>query len=110
MPNFHKFTWEKQVKTLHSDQRYPTSCRRLPGSPRNRIIQACGYRLDSFDIVSSCLRNIKGEKIAVVYQPTKRKRACTVKDGVHVGHPQYNKNKEIEVRAVLFCYLVSLAD
>ena len=78
LPNFHKYPWFKLVKHLKHEQRMPTNTRMYPGSPRNRILQAVGYRLNPFPIIRDVLMNLLGCKIPVPY-PNKGKRKRRVR-------------------------------
>ena len=82
LPNYHKWLWGVPVKVLRFEQKLSTSCRYYPGSPRNRIIQACCFRNESLEIVRACLFNVLGEKVKVTY-PVKRV-AATEYHGRHV--------------------------
>jgi hypothetical protein len=41
LPNFHKWNWGKSHSKceVKFEQRFSTSCRYYPGSPRNRVLQ-----------------------------------------------------------------------
>ncbi|XP_065653453.1 uncharacterized protein LOC136080565 isoform X2 [Hydra vulgaris] len=71
LPNHHKWMWDKLTKILRFEQKFSTSCRYFPGSPRNRILQALFYRNNSFDIIKSCLKNTFNIKEPVVYPSSK---------------------------------------
>ena len=67
LPNHHKWMWDKLTKILRFEQKFSTSCRYFPGSPRNRILQALFYRNNSIDIIKSCLKNTFNIKEPVIY-------------------------------------------
>nr|XP_047137215.1 uncharacterized protein LOC105847614 isoform X3 [Hydra vulgaris] len=71
LPNHHKWMWDKLIKILRYEQKFSTSCRYFPGSPRNRILQALFYRNNSIDIIKSCLKNIFNIKEPVMYPSSK---------------------------------------
>lgn len=73
LPNFHKWQWEKFVTRLKFEQKFSNSCRDYPGSPRNRIIQAFNYRNESYKVIESCLKAIRGEAFEFPYVSRKRK-------------------------------------
>lgn len=75
IPNFHKWCWDGvDPKVIRLEQRFPTSLRYFPASPRNKIIQAFCFRSDFGSIVHSCLLNILGLKEKVIYHDKKRRR------------------------------------
>lgn len=49
---------QKRNSELTHKQKFSSASRRYPGSPRNRIIQACCFRDHPDDIVYDCLFNI----------------------------------------------------
>ena len=42
------------------EQRFSSSCKRYPGSPRNRIIQAISFRTDHHLVVFAVIKTILG--------------------------------------------------
>lgn len=53
------------------EQKFSNSCRRFPGSPRNRIIQAVKYRLDSQLILYSIIKTLHSEFSEIPYKAIK---------------------------------------
>ena len=75
LPNHHKWPFPG-VKELKHDQRFSSSCRRYPGSPRNRFIQAWNFLDNPYDIIYDILYNIYCGQKKVRY-PEKRATAKT---------------------------------
>ncbi|XP_065683138.1 uncharacterized protein LOC105847137 isoform X2 [Hydra vulgaris] len=71
LPNHHKWMWDKLVKILRYEQKFSTSCRYFPGSPRNRILQAIFYQNNYVNIIRSCLKNIFNIKETFKYPSSK---------------------------------------
>ena len=57
LPNHHKWPFP-DVKGLKHEQRFSSSTRRYPGSPRNRFVQAWNSRSDPYHIIYDILFNI----------------------------------------------------
>lgn len=70
LPNHHKWPFPG-VKELKHDQRFSSSSRRYPGSPRNRFIQAWNSRNNPCYIIYDILYNIYCGERKVRY-PEKR--------------------------------------
>ena len=60
LPNHHKWQWNDVVKSVKLKQRLSSTFPCFPGSPRNRIIQACCFKDDFLEIGNQCVRNILG--------------------------------------------------
>ena len=81
IPNYHKWPWNLKGKSVHLRfvQKFSTSCRYYPGSPRNRILQAMMYRENDVTITTAILENLSGSKKLIPYPekasavPSKRK-------------------------------------
>ena len=73
LPNYHKWQWNGPVKKLRHEQRFSTSCRNYPASPRNRIIQSSFYRKENPEIIEACLFNILGVSVSVNYPVSEKK-------------------------------------
>lgn len=69
LPNNHKWKWNQNAtsKQFKFEQKFSCSSKYYPGSPRNRILQACCFRDDPENIVVACLENICGKKVEVPY-------------------------------------------
>ena len=61
IPNYHKWFWkfEKNVGITY-EQRFSSSCKRYPGSPRNRIVQAISFRAEHHLVVFAVIKTILG--------------------------------------------------
>ncbi|XP_057294024.1 uncharacterized protein LOC130622573 isoform X2 [Hydractinia symbiolongicarpus] len=72
IPNYHKWSWYLEKNNdVRLEQKFSNSCRRFPGSPRNRIIQAVKYRLDSQLIVYSIIKTLHSEFSEIPYKAIK---------------------------------------
>ena len=68
IPNHHKWLWPgEKFYHLKFEQRFSNCSRYFPGSPRNRIIQACSHRENASEIITSCLNNVIGVESVVKY-------------------------------------------
>ena len=69
IPNYHRWCWPNinSKSQFKYEQRFSTSCKYYPGSPRNRIVQAWCYRDDPLPIINACIRNILGVECGVPY-------------------------------------------
>lgn len=69
IPNYHKWAWPSEKShSVKFEQRFLTSSRHYPGSPRNRIMQALIYRREAKRIIQQCLLNIDGKPVPVIYE------------------------------------------
>ena len=77
LPNHHKWPFPGVNSSyLKYEQRFSTSSRYPPGSPRNRIIQSwTNYREDSDDVIFDVLYNIYFDEIPLRYM-NKTERKC----------------------------------
>ena len=76
IPNFHKWMWEsgKAKSDLKFEQRFSTSRRYHPGSPRNRIINAYFFEENKFEIIHACVSQISGADVKVPYNKKQRRK------------------------------------
>ncbi|XP_057301689.1 uncharacterized protein LOC130636098 [Hydractinia symbiolongicarpus] len=86
LSNHHRWDWPASSLQLKYEQRFSTSMKYYPGSPRNRIIQAWCYRNDPGNIIDACLNNLFGSKCEIPYS---KKRS---------GEP-YRKRYPVAVRS-----------
>jgi len=96
IPNYHKWDWGKNINGIKFAQKFSNCTRYHPASPRNRIVEACCHRNDSFNIVKGCLQRLRGVDVSVHYQTqsAKRKKGLCLKEIIGVGEEVLN---EIEV-------------
>ena len=94
LPNHHKWKWCDLVMNLRFEQKLSTSCRYFPGSPRNRIIQACCYQDNVFTIVHACLNNVFCVKEPVIYSEKRKKRES-------IKAKRSNKRKKLSLKDIL---------
>ena len=72
IPNYHKWVWEcEKDRGLMVEQRFSSACSRYPGSPRNRIVQAIAFRMDSDLIVFSIVKHLLGYACEIPYKAVK---------------------------------------
>ncbi|XP_057310230.1 uncharacterized protein LOC130648210 [Hydractinia symbiolongicarpus] len=100
IPNFHKWVWcsdeIKQVEVKYV-QKFSTSCRRYPASPRNRILQACNFRgsEEASEVVIAVLNCILGNIVEIPYYKNKKLPSTTRKRKFHLISKRNNrKNAE----------------
>jgi len=103
LPNNHKWDWpsESNNRNVKFEQRFSTSTRRYPSSPRNRIIQAMIYRTDPWNIISDCLYNIFIGCKEVQYPKTALKRSR--KRNLSESLQDFRKGKLLIVSFKLLC-------
>lgn len=90
--NYHKWDLGNDNNGVKFAQRFPDCCRYHPGSPRNKIIQACCFRVDSYKIVKSCFEILQGLDVEVCYRRRKRKRVASLKEIIGVGQEILSEN------------------
>ncbi|XP_057296505.1 uncharacterized protein LOC130653972 isoform X2 [Hydractinia symbiolongicarpus] len=86
----------KQVEVKYV-QKFSTSCRRYPASPRNRILQACNFRgsEEASEVVIAVLNCILGNIVEIPYYKNKKLPSTTRKRKFHLISKRNNrKNAE----------------
>lgn len=78
LPNHHKWPFPGvDSSKLKYEQRFSTSTRYHPGSPRNRILQAWShYRQDSDDVIFDVLYNIFFDQIPLRYMNRRERKSA----------------------------------
>ena len=110
IPNNHKWLWSNPLPFLKFEQKFTTSKRYFPGSPRNRIIQYFHDRENYQDIFIDVLKNVIGEKVTIRYSLKRAKGNSSKRKSSHslaeaLGYSQ------VEVNVVLiFRYLKDILD
>ena len=69
IPNYHKWFWKFEKNAgITYEERFSSSCKRYPGSPRNRIIQAISFRTEYHLVVFAEIKTILGYPCEIPYE------------------------------------------